>query len=289
MRLFWPAYLTVAIGGTIAIYMIAPRFRLHSPKPVRQTESVSNTSAGVPGTAAEEHMDDEPGEMPPVSHGVTIARASDSPEWGITIQEAAFYTLEGKGLGATNGGTLLSYQKIITSSKGEMVACSFPESPVSKDRVYLLPKKNVLLFTGKYEDLSASQQNALQRYYQVRADVTKRKDELLVRLASENPFFKEYQNRYRVYMALIDRANDLEKKRQAAKTDVKRNHLLRQSEQLRLEEVQIKSSYEKIREKYNQWKKENSKMDETIKQDETLLSLRREMRTLGRKIPGLAI
>lgn len=286
MKLFWPVYLTVAIGGTVVIYMYAPRFRLHPQQLVQQIGGASDDAS----RARAQVNTEEDSEMPPASYGVMIARRSDSPLWGITIQETSFYTEKGKRLGDVKGGAILLFKKEATSSKGNVVACSFPESKaIYRDRIFLLQKKNILLFTGKYQDLPPSQLTALKDYYEARTNVRKYKEDLLVKLASKNPYFKEYQNRYKTYMSMISKATELEKKRQEAKTNVSKNQYLSQLEHLRLQEAQMKPKYEEIRMKYNDWKKMNSHMDEEIGNDKKLQSLQQDLRALGRKIPGLAI
>jgi hypothetical protein len=298
MRYFWPVYLSVAVAGTAAIYFIAPRFRPAEPGEAEKPEPVpvsvakplpppvaqqpAAEAAAKPAAAGDDDF------VSPAFSGIYIAKKGEASEWGIITKDCPSYTKDGSNIGQIRGGTLFAFKSFETSSKGAMVLCSVigPAGPSSN--VCLVKKEFALLFTGDYHKLPASRLEALKKYYALRGSVAQKKSDLLVAEAEKNPFFTEYQARYKVYNALVEKAKAMEKEMNAS-TGMTREKLLADLAKLRQEETSVSQTYNAIRQKYNDWKSQHVNVEQLVERNPDIVKWRGEMDKLIDLIPGLAI
>lgn len=309
MRFFWPIYLSSVIAGTAGVYFLAPLARPYVPAFLKRPESLQQPS--VPGSrpaAVVKTVDvprvqeslgtTEPSseppvqletsseELPPALNGIYLAQQGEKPGWGVTRHRTVYYTLTGTRVGTVEGGVLLDYQSMRTSSKGGMVECVLYENG-SPSAPLLVGVKDVFLFTGSYGKLSPRQLTAVKTYYTLGGKISNRRNELLQAAAAKNPYFKEYQAAHQALMAQIDQAQALiaqrDKEQGAAKT-----RLDEQLHEMKLHENKFRVQYEAIHLKFRTWKEQHAAELGKPEDDALVQQLTKEQQALIGDMPGLA-
>ncbi len=314
MKFFWPIYLLTATVATAVVYVAGPLARpylqpifastaevsngdLDSQQPAailaitksQQTPAPVRSSTTTPATAPDNRssaFSDDDDDMPPALKKIFIANARDTPEWGITRQEANFYQLDGTRLGKIGGGMIFACDQIRNSSRGAMVECRFKQSS-GNEKTVLLSRKEVHLFTGKFEDLSKKQQDALQQYYTLTGKITARKAEVLEAASQKNPHFKSYQAAYKRYLDHVEKAKGLVAQRDAA-TGLTRANLEDQLRNTKAEESRIKAELDATDTKYREWKAQHPESQVNPADDPQIKRWNSELPALRKVIPGLA-
>lgn len=290
MKVFLPLYITVAVVGTVAIYLWGPRFRRSSPAPVSPRVLVPQVGSAVVHSSSSSSSPSEAVEdlLPPAYYDIRPVAKGDSVTWGVTAQEARLYGPHGEGLARLKGGVFIRFVKWTHSpTKGDLVACTLVDEPTPAQPYCLLLKKDLLLLSGDRSKLAASQLGALKKFYSLRGEYLVRKKALLQKEASKNPFFSRYQTLYQKLTAHAERARVLEERRQKESiSELERERLMDQLARMRQEEGKVRREYDGIRAKYNQWKKENQHLD-SIRSDATLQAHQKAMSACAPLIPGL--
>ncbi|MDD4102225.1 MAG: hypothetical protein PHU80_06280 [Kiritimatiellae bacterium] len=250
-----------------------------APAVVRVETSVEKSSGSV---LPKVHEVDE---LPPALNGIYLARRNDTPGWGMTHQRASVYKLDGSHAGHIAAGTLVEFRALKKSSKGTMVECIVLMEGRRSEPV-LVSSKELRLFTGSYEKLSARQMDDLTKYYVLSGKVADRKNELLKIAGAKNPHFNQYEAAHKKLMGHIEKANGLAKQRDKATGLIK----MRLEDQLRTmkhEEGRLRTEYDAVHKKFREWKEQNAGAIVKPDNDPQIVRFSDEMAALRPRVPGL--
>ncbi len=307
MRFFWPIYLSVAVVGTLGVYVVAPLARpalqraqpslpsepaMHMQGQSRAPAPASSASVSVAPVAAVPRVTtvapasvratDTDEELMPSLLGIFLAQSGERPGWGVTKQQTALFSTEGTRLSQTPGGTLFTYAGAHTSSKGRLIAAFLQ----GQNKALLISQNDVLLFTGSFTNLSVRQRSDLQTYYQLNDKIIKRKQSLLQIAAEKNPLFPAYQAAHKRLMENIDAAKKL-----AAQRDGMSDWVKTQTEnklrELKIENVRLRAEYDEIHTRFRAWKTTHAKELPMLDQDTEVRQWRQQMTTCCASIAGL--
>jgi hypothetical protein len=306
MKFFWPIYLLTAVASTAVVYVAAPLARPQAKPAVDKPGAASpatqesappaetelRTVAPLPPAttepgAATASADEDAYDFAPAVLGISLATRHDKPAWGISAQRTTTYGLDGSRLGHVPGGTLLEYRAARVASIGNMVECVLLEND-KPSAPCLVGKKDVQLFTGSYAKLSAKRRTALQAYYALNGKISQRKIELLQAAASKNPYFAEYNQAYKKYMAHIEAAKVLNTKRDKA-TELDKSRIEDQLREMKVAETALRQEYDAIHTKFRAWKDQHSGELAKAENDPDVQKWRQEMDVFRSSIPGLAL
>jgi hypothetical protein len=309
MKFFWPIYLFAAVVGTAGVYVAAPLARPYvepffgrrnfspaahqeqQPAAMIEVKNVaplsSVTTEPEPSAPAAAAASDEGDEVSPAMNGIYPAARNEKPGWGITFQRTSTYGLDGARLGHVPGGVLLEYRNARVSSAGNMVECVLLENG-TPSAPRLVSKKDVCLFTGTYAKLSAKQRSALLAYYTLSGKIGQRKTELLQASAARNPYFSEYNQAYKTYMAHIDKAKALTAQRDKA-TELDKSRLEDRLREMKVAETALRTQYDALHAKFRAWKQEHANEIAKAENDPDVKRWTQEMAALRQRVPGLAL
>jgi hypothetical protein len=315
MKFFWPLYLLSFVVGTAGVYVAAPYARPYvadlfghdtaeQPSAPLQTStgeaallktaarlqtatpSDGPASAGVPPASARPKETEED-DAPPALHGVYLASRGDRPGWGITNQRTPFYKLDGSRVGNVPGGVLFDCSQVHKSSKGLMIECSFIQNGTNSGP-FLVSRKEVLLYTASYTNLSSRQCEALQSYYQLNSKIGMRKTELMQASASKNPYFSAANAAYRAFNAHTEKAKELLAKRDLA-TGPEKSQLEDQLRAMKNAETRLRTELTAANEKFRVWKEQHAQEMAKPENDAEIQKWTQEMSSLRKLVPGLAM
>ncbi len=250
-----------------------PAQELHVP----EKEAAQETPAAIVAGAEEE--------MSPALNNIFLAGKNETPGWGVTHQRASVYKLDGSRAGHVAAGTLVRFRDFKKSSKGSMVECVVILEGRRSDPV-LVSSKELRLFTGSFEKLSARQMDDLKKYYVLSGKVAERRNELLKIAAVKNPHFAQYEAAHKKLMSHIERANGLAAQRDAA-TGLARMRLEDQLRVMKNEEGRLRSEYNAVHKQFREWKERNADAVVKPENDPQIMRFRGEMAALRASLPGL--
>jgi len=311
MKFFWPVYLSSVVIGTIGMYVVAPYARsyvaglrgsgpsesapLNAAAPV---PTVAVAAAPVATPAREPLSEDrepvatpaqpqEDEDVPPAVSGIYLVSYGDRPGWGITNQRTVYYKPDGTRVGTVPGGVLFDMGATHKSTKGIMVECRFVEYGVTNG-LFLVGRKDVLLFTASYTKLTPRQKEALKTYYALNGKIESRKAELLQAAAVKNPHLAEANAAYKAFNTHVEKAQALTLQRDRA-TDQERARIEDQLRELKVKEVQLKITLDAANRKFREWKLQHGNEIAKPESDPSIKQWTQEMAKFRPRVPGLAI
>lgn len=207
--------------------------------------------------------------------------------WGITVKETPAYSKEGKNLKQIPAGSLIEQINSTTSDKGEMAFCKvwgdgYWSGP------YLIAGANLFRFSGTREQTDAADVEKLCRYYSLIQKHENRKNEILKASASKNPHYKEFKEKAEAYNRNAERAAELTKQRDDAKGP-KRNKIIAELTKLKQEESRQAAELNRIKTKYEDWKKKNGQELADYNSDPLIQSLGKQILDLKYELSDFGI
>ncbi len=182
------------------------------------------------------------------------ASGNDVSYWGVTIVDAPFYDRNGKLRDdRLAGGTLIEQTGAKSSSKGEMAICRIWRKSGWAGS-YLVSTADLIRFEGGRDEVDADDVENLCRYYNYSAAVERRKEELVQRAASANPYYAELKRKAMAYKERQRRADELTAKRDQAK-GAERSRIIAELTQLKNAEARESTEIQALTKKYEDWKK----------------------------------
>jgi hypothetical protein len=224
---------------------------------------------------------------PPPKDVQLVLRGDVTPGWGVVRQQSNYYMTDGRRAGLLAAGTLIDYQRAVSSSKGAMVdglICSTDQGPSIRG---LIDQKDLHLFTGSYKDLSAKRVKDLRAYYELVGKIALRRKELLQASAEKNPFFPAYQATYQVLAAHIEKSR-IEVLRRDHLAGADKVQAQARLYEMRMEERRLLMGYEEIQQKFKDWKKEHADELQAPEDDGEIRLCTKQKDTLAPDLPGLA-
>jgi len=301
MKSFWKVYVLVALVGSAGVYFAAPYARPFMKRFVKEEKQKKPSAGGFRVGGGVSGSSGQPGESSvappsdpnagnfedtPALLGIYLAAGRRNPNWGVIKSKTNLYSKEGKRLGELPAGVIFNYKTRSSSSKGKMISCSLLHKEKEMGP-YLIQHKDVYLFTGQYSRLSKNQRHNMEAYYKVKGDVEARKVELMQQLAVKNPHYIAYKQTYERYMSLIDKSKELSMQSDKA-TGLMRASLDDQLRQMKNDEAELQTKYDKIHAQYKLWKQQHASELPDSSKDSKLNKYSREMQRLAKLIPGLA-
>ncbi|MFA7175338.1 MAG: hypothetical protein WC340_18330 [Kiritimatiellia bacterium] len=307
MKKFWMIYASVAIAGSVGIYLAAPLARPLMKRFVKREEEkivVTNTfklaqeTFNIDGEEPERQPSAKPG-VPPVAVveandigdppallGIFRVSGREKPAWGVVHAKTSLYDGDGKRLGEVPAGIVVYYKEARVSSKGTMAWCALLHKG-KEEGPFLIKRADLILFTGNYERLSVQQRATVEAYYKTKGAADERKKDLMHQLAVKNPHYIQYKTAYDIYMAHIDSSKALTAKRDKAEGLVRFN-LDDQLRRMKAEGAALQKNYDEIHLKYKGWKEAHAASLPDPAKDQKINEHRSEMQRLSKLIPGLA-
>ena len=186
-----------------------------------------------------------------------VLRGDLTPGWGVVRQQSNGYLPDGRRIGFVEAGSLVDYQRAVSSSKGPMVECLICTTNGEPSVRSLIHQKDLHLFSGSHRDLSEKQRSDLRAYYALAGRIVLRRNELLQASAAKNPFFPDYKSAHQALMAHIDKSR-VEVSRRDHAAGAEKVEAQERLFEKRMEERRLRMEYDEVQKKFKDWKKENA-------------------------------
>ena len=218
----------------------------------------------------------------PLPPGVRlVSQGGVAPAWGIVQKQANRYSPDGMRTGRIEAGTFIRCLGTTSSSKGPMAVClpeTLGQAPGAKT---LVSVSDLLLFTGSPQSLSDRQRQALRTYYEVDSQITLRRNDLLQAASAKNPHFAAYQTAYQKLTAHIANSRKAVYHRDHAAGGVARVQAQERLYAAQMEEKRLQMALDEAQQKFTAWRSEHADELAMPEQDEAIMKLSEQKRTLS--------
>lgn len=176
--------------------------------------------------------------------------ADETNMWAVVrVPEARSYTRKGKFLKTLKSGSVMSIQKITTSSAGEMALGSLDGQAGADTEVAVLTQ-DLKMYPGALAKVDSQRRSA-----SVKAAGLEYKIETLRarELDKQNPVSNEYRKAKAAYEQFWAKADDLKARSEKA-SGGERSRILNELRALKGKDIQVANAYKEAKKKYDSWK-----------------------------------
>ncbi|MBP5511057.1 MAG: hypothetical protein J6Z49_09080 [Kiritimatiellae bacterium] len=184
--------------------------------------------------------------------------------WGILMEQAPYYTPQGKNLGKLTSGCVFTYDGVRHGSGDRflfVVTFREPPSPGAPLGPYLLDCDRAAIYGGSPDDASPALVARLSAYYAAHGAAEARRAELaakrMVSQRDRNPYYRDAKESRRRYNESIDEAARLEKEMNRSQGQ-RRLALLDELRDLKYRQQGLKAKMDKDTRAYLAWRDANA-------------------------------
>jgi hypothetical protein len=225
-------------------------------------------------------------------HGTTASSDSRPPRpsydpkamWGaVKVANAPLYDETGTKIREIPAGSLVNVKETRRTKTGSILVCSVKSREGQFENV-ILKQNDVSLNIGY--PMSSVPKEELQltsRKGEILAAIQTRRDELMEAASKRNPYHSEYLEVLKAYKAIGDKSKNIKAEYEKA-TGSDRIELANQLRTLKNEQFVLMPKYKEIKQKKQQWDRQNGSSATDTNNDPQIRQLRKELEAVETKI-----
>lgn len=203
----------------------------------------------------------------------TLSEDGDPVSWCVLKQVTPIESLDGKALGTVKGGRFFIIERRFADDHGGMMLVG-NFTPRKLPQTVQLPASAVVGFTGKPENLTEEEDNALRDYYELNGSAEECKAKIIADASKRSPYFQPAVD---ALAALRARARQVEDRTKASDANRKATYEL----------SQLKMKVQELNRKHKEWKELHASEFPPPETDPVYQGIRAKMREHAKVIADL--